>query len=80
MYVDDIIFGSTNMHLANEFSKLMQREFEMSLIGDLNYFIILQVKKLDKGTFVCQTKYCLKLLNQVALFPQPLAADARRPV
>ena len=63
IYVDDIIFGSTNMHLIKEFSKLMYGEFEMSLTGESNYFIRLQIKKLDEGTFVCQTKYCLKLLK-----------------
>ena len=37
IYVDDIIFGSTNLHLVEEFSKVMQGEFEMSLMGELNY-------------------------------------------
>ena len=49
----DIIFRSTNMHLVKEFSKLMQGEFEMILIGELNYFLRLQIKQLDEGTFVC---------------------------
>ncbi|WP_374695330.1 reverse transcriptase domain-containing protein [Areca yellow leaf disease phytoplasma] len=44
IYVDDIIFGATNETLCEEFAKLMQGEFEMSLMGELNYFLGLQVK------------------------------------
>jgi len=39
VYVDDIIFGSTKDELAHNFSKLMQAEFEMSMIGKLNHFL-----------------------------------------
>ena len=51
-YVDDIIFGSTNINLVKEFSKLMQGEFEMSRMGELNYFLGLQIKQLEEGAFV----------------------------
>ena len=44
VYVDNIIFGSTKDELAHNFSKLMQVEFEMSMIGDLNHFIGLQIR------------------------------------
>ena len=44
IYVDDIIFGATNETLCRDFAKLIQREFEMSLMGELNYFLGLQVK------------------------------------
>jgi len=39
IYVDDIIFGSTNSSLWKEFSKLMQDEFEMSMMGELKFFL-----------------------------------------
>ena len=39
VYVDDIVFGSIIDHLAQEFSKEMKREFEMSMVGELNYFL-----------------------------------------
>ena len=39
VYIDDIIIGSTKDELAHDFSKLMQAEFEMSMIGELNYFL-----------------------------------------
>ena len=67
VYVDDIIFGSTNIHLVEEFSKVMQGEFEMSLMGELNYFLGLQIKQLDEGTAVCQTKYCRELLKRFGM-------------
>ena len=40
IYVDDIIFGSTNMSVYKEFSKTMQKEFKMSLMGELTYFLV----------------------------------------
>ena len=44
VYVDDIIFRSTKDELAHSFSKLMQAEFEMSMIGELNHFLGLQIR------------------------------------
>ena len=43
VYIDDIIFGSTKDELAHDFSKLMQAEFEMSMIGELSHFLRLQI-------------------------------------
>ncbi|XP_075080559.1 uncharacterized protein LOC142166047 [Nicotiana tabacum] len=50
VYVDDIIFGATNDSLCEEFSKLMGSEFEMSMMGELNFFLGLQVKQTQRGT------------------------------
>ena len=47
IYVDDIIFGSTNQDFCEEFGKTM--EFEMSMIGELSYFLGLQIKQLKNG-------------------------------
>ena len=44
VYVDDIIFGSNNNTLCEEFVAAMQEEFEMSMMGELTYFLGLQVK------------------------------------
>jgi hypothetical protein len=46
IYVDDIIFGSTNDSLSHDFATMMSREFEMSMIGELNFFLRLQIKQL----------------------------------
>ena len=52
VYVDDIIFGSNNNTLCEEFVAAMQGEFEMSMMGELAYFLGLQVKQLKHGTFL----------------------------
>ena len=39
IYVDDIIFGATNQNLCSNFSELMQGEFEISMIGELKFFL-----------------------------------------
>jgi hypothetical protein len=56
IYVDDIIFGSTNQDFCEEFSDMISREFKMSMIGELNFFLGLQVKQTKDGTFICQSK------------------------
>ena len=62
IYVGDIIFGSSTQILCDEFAELMQKEFEMSLMGELTYFLGLQVKQTFTGLFVSQEKYTLELL------------------
>ena len=62
IFVDDIGFGATNEALRKEFSNSMQEEFEMSMMGELTFFLRLQVKQMKHGTFLCQTKYCTKLI------------------
>jgi hypothetical protein len=44
IYVDDIIFGSTNELFCEEFGEMMSNEFEMSMIGELSFFLGLQIK------------------------------------
>ena len=64
IYVDDIIFGSTNVSLCEEFSRSMHSEFEMSMMGELNFFLCLQIKQLKEGTFINQVKYIRDLLKR----------------
>ena len=64
IYVDDIIFGSTNPNLCTRFGKRMEKEYHMSLMGELTYFLGLQVKQTDKGIFICQSKYVKDMLNK----------------
>nr|GEW97228.1 putative ribonuclease H-like domain-containing protein [Tanacetum cinerariifolium] len=52
VYVDDIIFGSTNKELCKAFEKLMKDKFQMSSIGELTFFLGLQVKQKDVGIFI----------------------------
>jgi len=62
--VDDIIFGSNNGELCETFVEIMKCEFEMSMMGELNYFLGLQVKQLKDGIFLNQAKYCKDLLRK----------------
>ena len=64
IYVDDIIFGSTNEKLCIKFAKLMQSKYEMSMMGELTYFLGLQVKQVKDGIFISQTKYIYDLLKK----------------
>jgi hypothetical protein len=48
IYVDDIIFGSTNQKSCEEFSRVMMQKFKMSMMGELNYFLGFQVKQLKE--------------------------------
>ena len=67
IYVDDIIFGSTNQKSCEEFSRVMTQKFEMSMMGELNYFLGFQVKQLKDGTFISQTKYTQDLLKRFGM-------------
>ena len=65
--MDDIAFGSTINHLAHEFSEEMKREFKLSMVGELNYFLGLQVKQRKDGIFISQEKYAKNLVKRFGL-------------
>ncbi|KAI3685611.1 hypothetical protein L6452_34862 [Arctium lappa] len=67
IYVDDIIFGSTNQKYCDKFSELMKSEFEMSFMGELTFFLGLQVKQTSEGTFISQSKYVSEILQKYKL-------------
>jgi hypothetical protein len=67
IYVDDIIFGSTNTSFCEEFSKIMTDRFEMSMMGELKYFLGFQIKQLEDGMLISQTKYALDLLKKFCM-------------
>jgi transposase InsO family protein len=67
IYVDDIIFGSTNASLCKEFSELMQDEFEMSMMGELKFFLGIQINQCKDGVYVHQSKYTKELLKKFKL-------------
>nr|GEV98082.1 putative ribonuclease H-like domain-containing protein [Tanacetum cinerariifolium] len=67
VYVDDIIFGSTNKELCKAFEKLMKDKFQMSSMGELTFFLGLQVKQKDNGIFISQDKYVAKILRKFGL-------------
>ncbi|GJS17673.1 putative ribonuclease H-like domain-containing protein [Tanacetum coccineum] len=64
VYVDDIIFGSTKKELCTDFEKLMHKKFQMSSIGELTFFLGLQVTQKDDGIFISQDKYVDEILKK----------------
>ncbi|GJS72392.1 retrovirus-related pol polyprotein from transposon TNT 1-94 [Tanacetum coccineum] len=64
IYVDDIIFGSTNPKHSKKFEKLMHSRFEMSLMGEMKFFLGLQIHQSPKGIFINQAKYALEILKK----------------
>ncbi|GJU66179.1 uncharacterized mitochondrial protein-like protein [Tanacetum coccineum] len=64
IYVDDIIFGSTKKELCDEFEKLMKDKFQISSMGELTFFLGLQVQQKKKGIFISQDKYVHEILRK----------------
>ncbi|GJU83740.1 putative ribonuclease H-like domain-containing protein [Tanacetum coccineum] len=64
VYVDDIIFGSTKKSLCVEFEQMMHKRFQMSSMGELTFFLGLQVKQKDDGIFINQDKYVTDILKK----------------
>nr|GEW07900.1 putative ribonuclease H-like domain-containing protein [Tanacetum cinerariifolium] len=64
VYVDDMIFGSTKKSLCTEFEGLMYKKFQMSSMGELTFFLGLQVMQRDDGIFISQDKYVADILKK----------------
>ncbi|GJU51217.1 uncharacterized mitochondrial protein-like protein [Tanacetum coccineum] len=62
--LDDIIFGSTKKSLCTEFEKMMHKKFQMSSMGELTFFLGLQVKQKEDGIFISQDKYVTEILKK----------------
>jgi len=67
VYVDDIIFGSNEEAMSQIFALVMQKEFEMSLLGELTYFLGLKIQQNEDGIFLSQTKYLKKILKKYGM-------------
>jgi hypothetical protein len=65
IYVDDIIFGSTDQFFCDEFITIMTDRFEMSMMGELKFFLGFQIKQLEDETFLSQTKYTYDILKKL---------------
>nr|GEX36288.1 hypothetical protein [Tanacetum cinerariifolium] len=57
VYVDDIIFESTRKEMCTEFEKMMDKKFHMSSMGELTFFLGLQVTQKDDGIFISRDEY-----------------------
>jgi hypothetical protein len=67
IYVDDIIFGSTNKSFCDKFSKIMTDRFEMSMMGILTFLLGFQIKQAIEGTFISQMKYAYDILKKFGM-------------
>ncbi|GJX26011.1 retrovirus-related pol polyprotein from transposon TNT 1-94 [Tanacetum coccineum] len=64
IYVDDIIFGSTNPVFSNRFAKLMKDNLEMSMMGKMKFFLRHQIHQSPHGIFINQSQYTIELLRK----------------
>ncbi|KAK2417459.1 putative mitochondrial protein [Trifolium repens] len=76
IYVDDIVFGGMSNTMVQHFVRQMQSEFEMSLVGELTYFLGLQIKQMEDTIFISQSKYARNIIKK---FGMDNAAHKRTP-
>nr|GEW50218.1 hypothetical protein [Tanacetum cinerariifolium] len=62
IYIDDIIFGSTNPNLSKRFENLLHNKFEMFMMGELKFFLRIQIHQSPRGIFINQAKYAQEIL------------------
>ncbi|KAK2423598.1 cysteine-rich RECEPTOR kinase [Trifolium repens] len=67
IYVDDIVFGGMSNTMVQHFVQQMQSEFEMSLVGELTYFLGLQIKQMEDTIFICQRKYARNIVRKFGM-------------
>nr|GEW07462.1 hypothetical protein [Tanacetum cinerariifolium] len=83
VYVDDIIFGSTNKDLCKAFEKLMKGKFQMRSMGELTFFLGLQVKQKSNVIFISQDNYVAEILRKFGLSVRKSAStpiDTEKPL
>ncbi|KAJ9552400.1 hypothetical protein OSB04_016445 [Centaurea solstitialis] len=64
IYMDDIIFASTKPEMCQEFENTMKSQFKISMMGELTFFLGLQVRQRPDGIFINQSKYVHDLLKR----------------
>ncbi|GJX99056.1 retrovirus-related pol polyprotein from transposon TNT 1-94 [Tanacetum coccineum] len=67
IYVDDIIFASTNTAMCDEFANQMTNKFKMSMMGQMSFFLGLQISQSPRGIFINQSKYASEILKKYGL-------------
>ncbi|GJT71667.1 retrovirus-related pol polyprotein from transposon TNT 1-94 [Tanacetum coccineum] len=72
IYVDDIIFASTNTTMCNEFANQMTTKFKMSMMGHMSFFLGLQISQSPRGIFINQSKYAFEIVKKYDM----LASDS----
>ncbi|GJS69501.1 retrovirus-related pol polyprotein from transposon TNT 1-94 [Tanacetum coccineum] len=67
IYVDDIIFASTNTAMCNEFANQMTTKFKMSMMGQMSFFLGLQISQSPRGIFINQSKYAYEIVKKYGM-------------
>ncbi|GJR11376.1 retrovirus-related pol polyprotein from transposon TNT 1-94 [Tanacetum coccineum] len=67
IYVDDIIFASTNTAMCNEFANQMTTKFTMSMMGQMSFFLGLQISQSPRGIFLNQSKYASEIIKKYGI-------------
>jgi len=67
IYVDDIVFGGMSNQMVQQFVKQIQSEFEICLVGELTYFLGLQLKQMEDTIFISQSKYAKSIMKKFGL-------------
>ncbi|GJT92406.1 retrovirus-related pol polyprotein from transposon TNT 1-94 [Tanacetum coccineum] len=67
IYVDDIIFSSTNTAMCNEFANQMTTKFKMSMMGQMSFFLGLQISQSPRGIFINQSKYAYEIVKKYGM-------------
>ena len=67
VYVDDVLIACNDKTEEDRFKVMLDDKFKLKNLGDLKYFLGLEVARLDKGIAICQRKYTLELLNDAGL-------------
>jgi hypothetical protein len=76
MYVDDVVFGGSSHSLVVRFAEDMSKEFEMSMMRELQFFLGLQIKHTKEGTFVHQAQYTKDVLKKFKMdYLRPLSTS-----
>jgi hypothetical protein len=67
IYVNDIIFCGSSHTLVSRFQEMMESEFQISMMGELTFFLGIQVKQMKQSTFVHQAKYTKDLMKKFSM-------------
>ncbi|GJW27333.1 retrovirus-related pol polyprotein from transposon TNT 1-94 [Tanacetum coccineum] len=84
IYVDDIIFGLNFQEICDDFAKIMHDQFEMSMMGELKFFLGLQIKQMEDDIFFNQSKYIKEMFKKFSLedskpMKTPMSSDTKLP-
>lgn len=67
IYMEDIVFGGMSSKIVKHFVQKMQTEFEMSLVGELTYFLGFQLKPMKDEIFISQSKCATSIVKNFGL-------------